>query len=274
MSVVEFKTYSWMEPTAAEQYHSTISSAGAAFQLVRRDIYLRYLQTFIKPGRKILDLGCGSGLIAIALSDLGYDIVGCDVSEAMLNRFRTEKGSRQIELRQGNAFDIPGADNEFDAVISRMFIQHFPNWPLILREKARVTKPGGIIVYDFANLEHLHTAEGIELPAAQYPYCTDPADAERYYAACTQADLRKIASKLNLDVLQIVPHGLLLNNAQFWKSVGASKVSSFYKRLDEFLENSDVRDFLAFLEEEFVARLAPQVTYGNIAVLQKIGPAK
>ncbi|WFR97699.1 methyltransferase domain-containing protein [Rhizobium tumorigenes] len=46
-----------------------------------------------------------------------------------------EKGDRDIGLRLGSGYEIPAEDKEFDAVISRIFIQHFSDWTEILREK-------------------------------------------------------------------------------------------------------------------------------------------
>ena len=48
------------------------------------DLYIDTVRRFSKPGVRILDLGCGSGLVSLALADLGYDVVSCDVSRDML----------------------------------------------------------------------------------------------------------------------------------------------------------------------------------------------
>ena len=70
-STAEFKTNAWKEKASADRYHESTASAPESFQLIRRDLFVKYLQSFAKPGQKILDLGCGSGLIATMLHDLG-----------------------------------------------------------------------------------------------------------------------------------------------------------------------------------------------------------
>nr|WP_160330087.1 class I SAM-dependent methyltransferase [Rhizobium altiplani] len=271
--LAEFKTNAWKARASADTYHEATASADKGFQLVRRDLYIKYLQEFVPAGSKILDVGCGSGLMAMALDDLGYQMTGCDSSEGMLERFGIEKGARDIDLRLGSGFKIPAEDEEFDAVISRMFIQHFSDWKEILREKARVTKTGGIIFYDFGNSEHLALAPEVENPELGFPYSTDPANIPSHYAVCDEATINKVATELNLEVLSIRPHGLLVANAQFWQESAASESRQFLAEASKHLENPAVADFMMFLEERFVSRMPKHISYGNITVLRKLDRA-
>jgi ubiquinone/menaquinone biosynthesis C-methylase UbiE len=60
----------------------------------------------------------------------------------MLRRFSVKTVDRNIGLRRSDGFNAPACNNEFDAVIPRIFMQHFPRWIDILREQARVSKRG------------------------------------------------------------------------------------------------------------------------------------
>lgn len=271
--LAEFKTNAWKARASADTYHEATASADNGFQLVRRDLYVKYLQEFVPVGAKMLDVGCGSGIMAVALHDLGYRMTGCDSSEGMFERFSIEKGERDIDLRLGSGFKIPAEDEEFDAVISRMFIQHFSDWKEILREKARVTKTGGIIFYDFGNSEHLDLAPEAEKPELGFPYSTDPANIPSHYAVCDNATINQVAGELNLEVLSVRPHGLLVANAQFWQEIGASESRHFLAEASKHLENPAVVDFMMFLEEKFVSRMPRHISYGNITVLRKLGNA-
>lgn len=188
----------------------------------------------------------------------------------MLERFGVEKGDRDIDLRLGSGFKIPAEDEEFDAVISRMFIQHFSDWKEILREKARVTKPGGIIFYDFGNAEHLALAPEVEKPELEFPYSTDTTNIPSHYAVCDESTIRQVADELGLEVLSIRPHGLFVANAQFWQQIGASESRQFLAEASEHLGNPAVAEFMMFIEEKFVARMPKHISYGNITVLRKV----
>ena len=225
MSIVNFKTDAWKESAAAQAYHDATSSAALQMQILRDRNYREYFAEFVAPGKLVLDVGCGSGIIGNGLHDDGYRVVGSDVSPGMLECFEAEKGDRDIELRLGDAFNLPAENEEFDAVVSRMFIQHFPNWRDILREKARVTKMRGIIFFDFANAEHLDLEPGVEEPAVGFPYNRDIEDQGRFYAACTTAEMNEAANELGLEVLSIRPQGLLLYNAHLWNSLKADRKS-------------------------------------------------
>jgi 2-polyprenyl-3-methyl-5-hydroxy-6-metoxy-1,4-benzoquinol methylase len=273
MQISQFKTGAWEGRERAEQYHRGTVGAPGIFQRMRHDVYLRYIQRHAAPGARILDLGCGTGLIAIALHDLGYKVVACDVSAGMLEKLADEKGERDIELRRGDGFAIPAADGEFDMVVSRMFIQHFPNWPQIVAEKARVTRPGGIVLFDFGNREHLMACDPNLGAADDFPYSNSEKDAGKFYAAADAQEMRARAAECGLDVVAIAPHGLLLYNGFLWKKLGADGIREFNARLDRILASDEATELLLMIEEAVLPLLPKSVCYGNITVLRKVGAA-
>ena len=95
------------------------------------------------PGDRILDVGCGKGHLVKALSELGIDAVGIDLNPnaadvAVVPRVRTM-----------SATSLEFEDGAFDAVVSFHAIEHIPSIEDVLREMARVVKPGGkvLLVY-------------------------------------------------------------------------------------------------------------------------------
>ena len=269
MQVSEFKTSAWQSKERADTYHTATVAAPKVLELLRHDLYLRYIHRYAPTGAKILDLGCGTGLISSPLHDAGYQVVACDASQAMLNRASENFGSRSIELRLGSGFNIPASDGEFDMVISRMFIAHFPDWPRILREKARVTRPGGIVFFDFGNREHLVNAGLTDELSGDFPYGTDASSPENFYAVASTQEMHATASQCALDVADIVPHGFLLYNKHFWQAVGRQGVDQFNAKLDGLLQDEKARALLLLLEESFIPHLPKLTTYGNLVILRR-----
>ncbi len=96
-------------------------------------------------GKKILDVGCGTGNFTKKLSCLGYDVVGVDPSDGMMEK-ALKKGLRCVK---GYAEEIPFDDKTFDAVISVAAIEFFQDRKKAIKEMLRIAKMGGKIVICF-----------------------------------------------------------------------------------------------------------------------------
>lgn len=109
------------------------------------DAALRELSPVIRPGMRILDVGCGGGQFALRLADHFTDIelVGVDLSPAQVARAqkRTSRHDR-LSFVEGSALDLPFDADTFDLVYSVGSLKHWPDPELGLRECARVAKPG------------------------------------------------------------------------------------------------------------------------------------
>jgi hypothetical protein len=81
--------------------------------------------------------------------------------------------------------------------------------------------------------------------------------------------MRAAASECGLDVVDIIPHGLLLYNRNFWRSVGREGVDKFNSRIDELLQHQKAKDLLLLIEESFLPHLPKQTTYGSLVVLRR-----
>jgi len=94
---------------------------------------------------RCLDLGCGTGAAIPELVELGWTVTGVDVSEVMLSRAREH--AHGAELIQAAAEALPFADATFDAGLSIWTHTDVDDFAAILREAARVLRPGGPFVY-------------------------------------------------------------------------------------------------------------------------------
>ncbi|WP_202320173.1 class I SAM-dependent methyltransferase [Archaeoglobus neptunius] len=97
---------------------------------------------------RILDVGTGTGFVALRLAELGHDVTGIDLSEGMLSIAKTKatKAGLNVTFIVGDAENLPFDDESFDAVVCRHLLWTLPNPDKAVKEWARVVKPGGMVV--------------------------------------------------------------------------------------------------------------------------------
>lgn len=95
-------------------------------------------------GGRALDAGCGTGRHAEFLAALGYDTIGVDATPGMLDVARVRVPD--VELREGRLEALPVADESVDLAIAALAVCHVPDLEPVLRELARVVRPGGSVV--------------------------------------------------------------------------------------------------------------------------------
>jgi demethylmenaquinone methyltransferase/2-methoxy-6-polyprenyl-1,4-benzoquinol methylase len=98
----------------------------------------------VGPGSRALDVGTGTGDLAIELARRGAAVTGLDFAPAMLEVARRK--APQIAFERGDALALPHGDGEFDAVTVGFGARNFSDLDRGLREMARVTRAGGRVV--------------------------------------------------------------------------------------------------------------------------------
>jgi SAM-dependent methyltransferase len=92
----------------------------------------------------LLEVGVGTGRIAIPLAEAGFRVVGVDLSAPMLAVLASKK-SRVIALR-GSALQLPVADQSAGAVICCHVLHLIPDWQAAVAEARRALRPGGLLL--------------------------------------------------------------------------------------------------------------------------------
>lgn len=115
-------------------------------------LFLSWLN--IPPGRRWLDVGCGTGVLCAAIVDRcsPSSVAGVEPSEGFLKTAKENLAGRAV-LHQGSATAIPLGDASVDVVVSGLVLNFVPDQPAALREIARVTRNGGTIAayaWDYA----------------------------------------------------------------------------------------------------------------------------
>src|SRR6266403_2404901 len=104
----------------------------------------------IKPGMKVLDLGCGDGTTALPAAKLGADVTGIDIARNLVeagNRRAAEAGLTNCRFQEGDASNLEEVDDgTFDLVVSIFGAMFAPKPFDVAKEMVRVTRPGGRIV--------------------------------------------------------------------------------------------------------------------------------
>tara|TARA_Y100001956_G_scaffold79258_1_gene92131 strand:- start:4453 stop:5256 length:804 start_codon:yes stop_codon:yes gene_type:complete len=120
--------------------------AHAAFQ---RDVGQRLLDNMPLDlsGKKVLDVGCGTGYFSQLLRARGAEVVCFDLSEEMLLAARSRCGVSHMSYHQGDAEQLPFKSNTFDFVFSSLALQWCQDLAIPLAEMRRVTKAHGGIYF-------------------------------------------------------------------------------------------------------------------------------
>ncbi len=99
-------------------------------------------------GMKILDAGCGEGVLSVMMALRGANVSGIDMSEPNIEaakNYANEAKVTSVDFRTGDAESLPFPDNSFDLVVSSHVLEHLPNFDKGLAEVMRVTKKRAIV---------------------------------------------------------------------------------------------------------------------------------
>lgn len=148
------------------------SSSGYDLAAPDYDKKEKYLDSFEKgqilplfgdvKNKKILDVGAGTGRLAVALARIGAEVTALDVSGRMLEQIKNK--SKNIKTVAGDAETLPFNDNTFDFVVAAFLIVHLKDPSRFFDEAYRVLKDNGLLIVTNINQKEppeIKTEEGI-----------------------------------------------------------------------------------------------------------------
>jgi SAM-dependent methyltransferase len=103
----------------------------------------------VKPGQVLLDVGCGTGPVAITAALKGAKVTGLDLTPELLAQARASApiAGLTIDFKEGDAEALPFGDASFDVVLSQFGHMFAPRPDVVVKELLRVLKPGGKLAF-------------------------------------------------------------------------------------------------------------------------------
>ena len=117
---------------------------------------LAWIESFVPlEGKRIVDVGCGGGILAESMARKGADVLGIDLASKALKVAQLHALESQvtgIEYREISAEDLSGeCANQFDIVTCMEMLEHVPDQSLIVKACAALVKPGGHVFFSTIN---------------------------------------------------------------------------------------------------------------------------
>ena len=151
-------------------------------------------------GRRIVDVGCGGGILAEAMAAKGATVTGIDLSEKPLGvaKLHLLETGRQVDYRLQSAEDLAVAEPEsFDVVTCMEMLEHVPDPASTVRACATLAKPGGWVW--FSTLNRNPKSYLFAIIGAEYVLRLLPRGTHEYARFITPAELMSMARDASLD---------------------------------------------------------------------------
>lgn len=172
---------------------------------------MRYIEKYIRPGDRVLEVGAGTGRYSHALASQGYAVDAVELVEHNIEVFRQNTQSNEsITITQGNAMDLSAfPENEYDITLLLGPLYHLYNKEdkqQALREAIRVTKQGGVIFAAYVISDGCLIDEGFNRGNINVAGYIEKGliDPQTFAAKSEPKDLFELVRKENIDDLMSV----------------------------------------------------------------------
>ncbi|MBN9318046.1 MAG: bifunctional 2-polyprenyl-6-hydroxyphenol methylase/3-demethylubiquinol 3-O-methyltransferase UbiG [Devosia sp.] len=155
-------------------------------------------------GLRILDIGCGGGLLSEPLTRLGATMVGIDAGERNIGiaRHHAEQSGLAIDYRTTTAEALAASGERFDIVLNMEVVEHVDNVPLYMKSCADLVAPGGLMFT--ATINRTPRAWALAIVGAEYVLGWLPRGTHDFKKFLTPDEISALASRNGLKVIDKV----------------------------------------------------------------------
>ncbi len=171
---------------------------------------------------KVLDIGCGAGLLTNPMAKAGFDVTGIDISKASLQIATQFDKTNSVRYAQADAYELPFEEQTFEGVTAMDLLEHVEKPEKVVREAARVLKPGGLFFFHTFNrtfLSYLMVIKGVE-----WFVKNTPKNMHVYDLFIPPNDLKRWCTRQKLQIEEILGLRPKILHPSFWKMLLTRKV--------------------------------------------------
>jgi 2-polyprenyl-6-hydroxyphenyl methylase/3-demethylubiquinone-9 3-methyltransferase len=152
-------------------------------------------------GLRVLDVGCGGGILSEPLARLGAAVVGADPAERNIEaaRHHAAAGGLSIDYRVATAEALADAGERFDAVLAMEVVEHVADLGLFVARCAEMVKPGGLMIV--ATINRTLKSFALAIVGAEYVLRWLPRGTHRWEKFVTPDELDMALKQSGLDVI-------------------------------------------------------------------------
>lgn len=152
-------------------------------------------------GKKVVDIGCGGGILAESMATAGAAVTGIDMAEGPLAvaRLHQHESDTEVEYRQATAEEMAEEEaGTFDAVTCLEMLEHVPDPSQVIKSCAKLVKPGGHVFFSTINRNPKSFAFAIV--GAEYVLKLLPAGTHEYEKFIRPSELESWARRAGLSL--------------------------------------------------------------------------
>jgi 2-polyprenyl-6-hydroxyphenyl methylase/3-demethylubiquinone-9 3-methyltransferase len=152
-------------------------------------------------GLRILDIGCGGGLLCEPMARLGAEVVGADASATNIEvaKLHAEQSGVSIDYRNTTAEDLADAGERFDVVLNMEVVEHVSDVEFYIAKCAEMVKPGGVMF--IATINRTLKALGLAIIGAEYVLRWLPRGTHQFGKLVRPEELEKALAPTGMQII-------------------------------------------------------------------------
>ena len=172
----------------------------------------------------------------------------------------------------GDLFEQYDIHDQYDAVVSRWVVPHFVEWRNLIKSWSKIIKPGGFIIFDMPNREHIELFdENSKAELSNYIGYNHAKSSNEtgFYASANEKELLELAQTTNLKLVSRRPHGIWKSNLKIASLMGGVAFKEFIDRMNKTGDDDTNFDIIKKIEIAASSNLEVEDFHGSIVIFQK-----